>query len=351
MPSSKNNGAGEMGNRFGRPDLDRIGIFSEVPYISIGDKYNDKNNDAFLSYRTKGKQFITNPPKKGHDTRDVFFDKEFIRVFENEPYIDLVKLRRRWRLQAKEKNIVPAPFRPSNIPPKPSGSGSPWGTFEQQWPLEKNESEDRPSFTSEREPPEREALVNFLTRPPKKGGFGYANVTIGKQYEYIGDPYDGPDIVSRKDRQEHQRKVVGERPFISSSSKLQYFSPFVSLFQAQAGAKARSSKGLKKSSKLPVIQTPFKPSSGVGSTINKYPSYEPPQAPKGKKGKGGEEETVVLKGAAAKAPKVNLIFRPGGIPKSYPVRSIIDSNTPLAPPPWIQEALVSANVTVGGSQG
>lgn len=32
---------------------------------------------------------------------------------------------------------------------------------------------------------------NFLTRPPKRGSaYGYAGVTIGKNYEYISSPYD-----------------------------------------------------------------------------------------------------------------------------------------------------------------
>jgi hypothetical protein len=75
--------------------------------------------DGILVNRAKGKQFQTTPPKKGHDTKDGYFDKEFIRLFENEPYTDLVVLRRRYRLQQKEKNISNAPFKPSSVPPKP----------------------------------------------------------------------------------------------------------------------------------------------------------------------------------------------------------------------------------------
>jgi hypothetical protein len=35
-----------------------------------------------LDYRANGKQFLTAPPKKGHDTKDSYFDKHFIRLFE-----------------------------------------------------------------------------------------------------------------------------------------------------------------------------------------------------------------------------------------------------------------------------
>ncbi|TPX58729.1 hypothetical protein PhCBS80983_g02934 [Powellomyces hirtus] len=318
----------ELGNRFGKPDLDRIGIFSEAPYISTGDKYNEKKTDAFLIDRVKGKQFITNPPKRGHDTRDIFFNKEFVRVFENEPYTDLVALRRRWRLQAKEQNIVPSPFRPSNVPPKPSGKGSPFGTFDQQWPIERKNNEGIPSFNATRDPPKHEQQkANFLTSPSKKGtGYGYANVTIGKAYEYTGDPYNATEQSVKKDHEEHKRRVVGERPFVTSSSNMGYFSPFISLVKTDGAAKPGKPTSAKKTAKPLEGQVPFKPSSCPGFTINKYPSAE-----EGGKGRRAADEG----GRPPRGPA--LIFRPGGVPRTYPIRSIIESNTPLAPPPWIQQ--------------
>ncbi|KAI9104851.1 hypothetical protein DFS34DRAFT_575660 [Phlyctochytrium arcticum] len=344
MAKEKRNGPGEVGNKFGRPDLDRMGLFSEAPYISVGDKFAERN-EHFLGYRTKGKQFITNPPKRGHETRDAFFDKEFIRLFENEPYTDLVKLRRKWRLASKDKNIVTAPFRPSNVPPAPCGSGSPWGTFEQQWPLERKGGDEIPSFALLRETPATEPKINFLTRPPKKGtGYGYANVTIGKSYEFKDDPYDSSLVAARAERSVHKRKVIGERPFISSSSKSEFFSPFASLMEAQPGQAAKGTREkTPPTSKLPAL-TPFKPSSGVGYTINKYPSHESPVVSKGGKKSKGEPEAED-KGSKQKIPKTSLIFRPGGVPKSYPVRSIVDCNIPIAPPMWIQEAREGVRVT------
>ena len=35
-----------------------------------------------LENRVKGKQFLTAPPKRGQNTKDAYFDKEFIRLFE-----------------------------------------------------------------------------------------------------------------------------------------------------------------------------------------------------------------------------------------------------------------------------
>ncbi|KAJ3358437.1 hypothetical protein HDU91_005227 [Kappamyces sp. JEL0680] len=107
------------GYHFGKSDLDRIGMFSEPNYISSGEVYTAKKGVNSLDYRANGKQFLTAPLRKGHDTKDGYFEKNYTRLFENEPYVDLVKLRRGWRLQAKEKNIVPVPFKPSSVPSRP----------------------------------------------------------------------------------------------------------------------------------------------------------------------------------------------------------------------------------------
>ncbi|KAJ3014950.1 hypothetical protein HKX48_004873 [Thoreauomyces humboldtii] len=283
----------ELGNKFGRPDLDRIGIFSEAPYISTGDKFNEKNSGAFLAERTKGKQFITNPGK-------LYFNKEFARVFENEP----------------------------------SGKGSPFGTFDQQWPIQRKNSEGIPSFTALREQPKHERQkTNFLTSPPKRGtGYGYANVTIGKSPEYTGDPYNAADVASKKTHEDHKRRVVGERPFVTSSSNMEFFTPFVSLAKDGAGAgKDVKPTSAKRASKQGTTQQPFKPSSGPGYTINKYPSAE-----EGKNGKAGGEDAVRPPRGPA------LIFRCAGAPRTYPIRSIIESNIPIAPPLWIRQEAAAA---------
>ncbi|KAJ3041517.1 hypothetical protein HDV00_009313 [Rhizophlyctis rosea] len=322
----------DMGGRFGRPDLDRIGLFSEAPYISVNDPFDErKARSSALAERTKGKQFITGPPKRGHDTKDVYFEKDFGRLFENEGYTDLVVLRRRWRLQAKERNIVPAPFKPTSVPPKPSGKGSIYGTIEQQWPVFKEGGDTFPSFAETRPYEKPESKINFLTRPPKAGtGYGYPNVTIGKPPEYISTPYNAADEAARKFHALHKQKVVGERPFNSSISQIDYFNAFTTLSTA-GGNKPRPATSKEKPTGLPPV--PFKPPSAIGFTINKYPNYEPPPANK----KAEAAEAALL--AAKTAPG---IFHPGGAPKTYPIRSVIDANIPLAPPHWIQDSLDGA---------
>ncbi|KAI8806580.1 hypothetical protein BJ742DRAFT_679931 [Cladochytrium replicatum] len=327
-------GDDSFGNKYGRPDLDRIGLFSELGYISSGEQYVEKRNDSFLTYRTKGKQFQTNPSKRGHDNKDAYFDREFIRVFENEPYTDLVVLRRRWRLKAKEKNISTNPFKPSSVPPKPSGSGSLYGTIEQQWPINKKGDFDIKK-RREDDPPTKErppSKPNFYTKPPKQGtGYGYPNVTIGKPYEYVSDPFDRLHQQQKLERELHKQKQIGERTFISSSSRLNYFNQFIALTlpgESEPITLLQCKKGpALKYQSLPII--PFKPSSCCGYTINKYPTHETP-APR----KDGGDDDAKRKDRPA-APN----FRPSGVSKSYPSRSIIEANCPIAAPPWVQQLM------------
>ncbi|KAJ3238379.1 hypothetical protein HDU78_003561 [Chytriomyces hyalinus] len=311
-----------------RPDLDRLGLFTEASYISTMEPFaTKKSGDGTLVSRGKGKQFQTSPNKRGHDTRDVYFDKQFIRLFENEPYTDLVVLRRRYRIAGKEKNITTMPFKPSSVPPKPSGSGSVWGTIEQQYPLPNKGKnlELRPPVPKQKP----ESKPNFLTKPPKKGsGYGYPNVTIGHSYEYVSEPYDTFMESERKDRRDSKKKMVGERPFISSSARLDFFNAFAGLIGNDKTARATSPKKLEKSHQM---SNPFKPSSCCGYTINKYPVFEAPT--------GSKKESE-------KPPKkLAPIFRPSGINKckSYPVRSIIEATCPIAAPKWLQD-IISKNV-------
>jgi Domain of unknown function (DUF4586) len=81
MGKSKKDGINQTGVRYGKTDLVRMGVFMEGQYISSGEQFNGKKSSA-LDYRSKGKQFLTAPVKKGHDSKDAYFDKEFVRVFE-----------------------------------------------------------------------------------------------------------------------------------------------------------------------------------------------------------------------------------------------------------------------------
>ena len=114
--------------------------------------------------------------------------------------------------------------------------------------------------------------------------------------------------------------MVDSKAFVSASTNHEYFNEFARLTKPDGSKEEAGEKKEKK------VLVPFKPSSAFGDTINPYPSYEPPKV--------GPAPVVV--------PGKNLIFKPSGITGSYPVRSIVEINTPIAPPVWLRESLRSS---------
>eukprot|EP00833_Pecoramyces_ruminatium_P008967 jgi/Orpsp1_1/1182999/evm.model.c7180000083443.1 len=204
-----------------KPDLDRMGIFKEMEYLS-NDPYVDQYKTTKNLQRGKGKQFIINPSKKGHDTNDVYFDS-FKRVFEKEAYTKVNEVYRKNRLEKLKK--VTVPFRPSNVCPQGSGKGSIYGTFDQQYPLydkeKDNKIKSKPSTPSKKP---AKVNKNIYTNPAKKGvGYGYLDITIGKYYEYMSDPYDRIKEIKKKERLEKEKKNIDPKPFIAGSNRNDYF--------------------------------------------------------------------------------------------------------------------------------
>ncbi|XP_066303456.1 cilia-and flagella-associated protein 96-like isoform X2 [Branchiostoma lanceolatum] len=165
----------------GKTDMERLGIFQEMGYTTIGDKYKlPKMN--FNDAAGKGKQMLPGGSKTRTARQDGYFDKAFNRVMEAEAYSDPIKLRRQNRLKEAKKNLG-KPFLPSNGDKKPSGLGNAYGTF--AGPVGAFSPVARP----------RKAYVtpgkNVLTNPPKNGtGYGYPNVTLGKSAPYAPDPFE-----------------------------------------------------------------------------------------------------------------------------------------------------------------
>jgi hypothetical protein len=111
--------------------------------------------------------------------------------------------------------------------------------------------------------------------------------------------------------------MVDTKAFVSASTNHEYFNPFARLTKPDG---SKDEAGEKKQQEH---LTPFKPASSFGDTINPYPSYEPPKVD-----------------AKPPAPKEKeLIFKPAGVTGSFPIRSIVESNTPIAPPIWLRQAL------------
>jgi len=317
-----------------KPDLDRMGIFKEMEYISK-DPYIDQYKSTKNSQRGKGKQFIINPPKKGHDTNDVYFEG-FKRILEKEAYTKVNDVYRKNRLEKLKK--VTVPFRPSNVCPKGSGKGSIYGTFDQQYPLFDKDKEVRPK--SKPSTPSKSSTKinkNIYTNPAKKGvGYGYVDITIGKYYEYMSDPYDRMKELNKKERQESIKKNIDPKPFVAGSKITDYFDN--SGFSWDINQETiKKNKKVEKLPEIKKLEHPFRPASNIDYTINKFPEY----ISDGIERKKNEE--LLKRAQLRKEGKLNTFtngnLRLGGTIKSYPISSVLDKSISQIPPKWAQESL------------
>jgi hypothetical protein len=72
-------------------------------------------------------------------------------------------------------------------------------------------------------PPIKEESRNFYTSPPKKGGYGYIDGTIGKPYPYIPTPYERERQLLREDKEESKLKRINSKPFVGANVGQEYF--------------------------------------------------------------------------------------------------------------------------------
>nr|DBA29136.1 TPA: hypothetical protein GDO54_009393 [Pyxicephalus adspersus] len=144
--------------------MDRIGLFREMGYISIGDKYVNPGSKPFNESASKNRQILPGGSKSMANTLGGYFDSQFKRTFEGEAYSDPLKQRRHYRMQQAKKNLGKA-FLPSNGEKKPSGVGNFYGTLGGPVPAFSAELKSRKPYTAPGK--------NFYTNPPKQGtGYG-----------------------------------------------------------------------------------------------------------------------------------------------------------------------------------
>ncbi|NXR05972.1 CD047 protein, partial [Semnornis frantzii] len=286
-----------------KSDMKRIGLFSEMSYITIGDKYVSQYMRPFNEAASKNRQMLTGGTKTLSALQEGYFGR-FVRIFEGEAYSNPVQLRRRYRLAELKKNVGKA-FRPSSGDKLPCGLGSYYGTIGGSYAY----------FSAQLKSVGRRIRPgkNLYTNPGKKGsGFGYANLTIGKQYPHEPDEYDSERIKAKKAQEEHKRLLKGG-PFRLNLHPREYFdaNPYF------------NDKPLPPVKKLPPpkpIAQPFKPSSPAkklggmkGGTFDPYPSHS-------------AEPYASKKSKAATTGKEGQAFRPPCGPKSRPVTSIVNLN-------------------------
>nr|XP_058145784.1 UPF0602 protein C4orf47 homolog isoform X2 [Dasypus novemcinctus] len=202
----------------GKSDMERIGLFSEMEYISIGDKYVSLFNRPFNETASKNRQMLPGGSKEMSNLQPGYFDPRFVRIFEGEGYINLNQVRRRHMMEEAKKNLSKA-FLPSSGDKKP-----------------------------------------------------YANITIGKQLPHSVDFYDAPKVNYKTENETHRRLIKGS-PFKLNLYPREYFdnNPYSS---------EKPLPPIHKAEKKETVAVPFKPSSpgkkagGMkAGTFDPYPSH------------------------------------------------------------------------------
>ncbi|NXP77401.1 CD047 protein, partial [Ramphastos sulfuratus] len=287
-----------------KSDMERIGLFSEMGYVTIGDKYVPRYMRPFNEAASKNRQMLTRGTKTLSALQEGYFEPQFLRIFEGEAYSDPVRLRRRHRLAESKKNVG-KPFRPSSGDKLPCGVGSYYGTIGGSYKYFSSELTSKGSnfFVGK----------NLYTNPGKKGsGFGYANLTIGKQYPYEPDEYDAERIKAKKAYEEHKR-LFKAGPFKLNLYPRKYFdtNPY---FNDKPLPPVKKSPPQKLSVRPFIPSSPAKKLGGMkGGTFDRYPSYS-------------AEPYMSKKSKAATTGKERQVFHLSFGPKSRPVTSIVHLN-------------------------
>ncbi|CAL8104077.1 unnamed protein product [Calicophoron daubneyi] len=284
-----------------KPDLDRLGIFKEMAYHTINDRYRNAESSVQNTSAHKGRQMSSSGFKTRSALSDGYFS-EFRRIFSGDCRVDMASVVRKQRSASKKLDIG-KDWVPASGNKQPSGFGSCYGTF--SGPIPHLKPTVRPIKVV------RNQAKNILTTPGKKGCGSYADVTISHYPHHSTDPYDRVDQFRKKEADAHKQMTEKKGPFYSSTQPITYFdqNPYrtVRLRGRAHSATVRSTYKAK---------VPFKPSSPSkwdggckAGCFDPFPAYKP-------------EHFRITKSAKSSSP----IFRLSTGPMPYPVVSIVDKN-------------------------
>lgn len=202
-------------------DMDRLGLFQEMSYITINEPYISTKAGISASYapsNVKGRQMFGCPFYEKSALDQGYFQSPFVRIFEAEAYNDRAKALLAQRNANKQLRIGKH-WMPSGSQ-KLCGVGSDAGAFGTRERLDPS-VKPLPKSTGG----EKEKLKLFLTSPGKKGtGYGYLDVTIGPYpvHEFESEEYH--EKRRAKERADFAAAVQGRRPFNSSHPPRPFFS-------------------------------------------------------------------------------------------------------------------------------
>ncbi|KAK3579519.1 hypothetical protein CHS0354_028348 [Potamilus streckersoni] len=296
-----------MGERGGKSDMDRIGVFQEMGYITIGDRYKTPGIQ-FNEVASKGKQLLPGGSKLKSALQHGYFDAKFTRVLEGESYTDPIKLRRQHRLREAQKNLGKA-FLPSSVGKKMSGLGNHYGTL--SGPIGAFSPTTKPG--KEYKSPGK----NFTTNPSKKGtGYGFIHITIGHYPLHQADPNDAAKEIMKKENAAHKGAMKGPAFRLNMHPKT-FFDPSPYTSDRPLGKRAASAGAVTRKDD----NKPFKPSSpgkkpgGLkAGTFDPYPNHS------------ADPYKVAIPRTLNVVNKSGRTFLPSQGPKSSPTVSIINQN-------------------------
>ncbi|KAK9880851.1 hypothetical protein WA026_013176 [Henosepilachna vigintioctopunctata] len=157
----------------GRPDLERIGLFAEMPYMNGKGYVSPFARDKV----TRSRGLLCPGPKILAGTQDALFDKEFRRIFEKEAIV-------RGKKPPKIPNISDRPFVSTCGSKLHASPGDYFGCFSGN--IAAFSPKIKPGIKGAKKLPEKKP---FITNPGKKGGPGYIDITIGKYPTYEWSRY------------------------------------------------------------------------------------------------------------------------------------------------------------------
>jgi len=294
-----------------RTDQERLGLFSEPTYISINDKFKDKNAGptAFNRGANKKKPMMTRTaqqPKNAH--ADGYFTKGFDRIFSGEATTDPVKQRRKQVAKAKAKNVG-GPFRPTPATKKITSSGSYDCTLGGKMDAMSPKTSAKPKHVAEKR--------NFTTNPAKKGtGYGYNAVTIGKPHEYKTSPYKADQAAARKAATAAKNKQVAGALRLNGPKLGGTFTDDKTAYGPPAKMPKIKNKSRKEPKKLGAPFYPSKPlpsMAGANKNLATFTKFDYSMQ------KGGPKKEK------AKPPKFGT-FKPQGVPRSMVQKSVVQMN-------------------------
>ncbi|KAK2957197.1 putative protein of unknown function (DUF4586) [Blattamonas nauphoetae] len=270
-------------------DLHITDTFMNPSYITIGDPYKDPK-PHICEDRTRGKQFTTNPVKAGR-TDGQMIQRGYVPLASGTAYVDMSKLQRQEELKKTKKQISQRAFIPASPPKKAVGRGSWFGCISKP-PEHQPETRSVQKLKGDIKPAPR----NFLTSPPKRGSYGYRGTGIGKEYEWVSEPYGGDPAKLRKmglgpkTREERQKSP---KPFLATAHGNNDFDRSVYAEYTNKKSTSRTRSAPVRSRQVRHAQ-PWRGMNSTKPTINSFPEYF-----------SGKEREITT-------PKTTKIWKPSG---------------------------------------